>query len=323
MNEIVPVRAGSNVDAYRASTDAADLCKAIVVATSSMIQKRRYVSVEGWQAIARAHGCAAGVSLVEKVDGGIRAVGEVRDILTGSLVASAEGFVGEDEPVWFGGGKDKWGKPYEKRPDYAIRAMAQTRAMSRACRSAFAHVVVMMNAGLSTTPAEEVPSSGFDADTGEIYETIPVKEPVAREKLDGPHTSKTALRKAVVDITMAVRKVETIEALDALKAEHKRTINQALRDWPTLIDGDPNVEEDIGLKGAIERRREELTESVTFQLLLSTLAEVETKVALQDWLRQHGDVVETLDGAESRRFDEAYAARESAIHAMDLVSAGA
>jgi hypothetical protein len=34
--------------------------------------------------------------------------------------------------------------------------MAQTRAISRVCRSAFAHVVVMMNANLSTTPAEEM-----------------------------------------------------------------------------------------------------------------------------------------------------------------------
>jgi hypothetical protein len=39
--------------------------------------------------------------------------------------------------------------------------MAQTRAISRACRSAFAFVVTMMDAGLETTPAEEVPSEGF------------------------------------------------------------------------------------------------------------------------------------------------------------------
>ena len=55
---------------------------------------------------------------------------------------------------------------WEKRPLYARRAMAQTRAISRACRSAFAHVVVAMNAGFgtnhSTTPAEEVPADGFD-----------------------------------------------------------------------------------------------------------------------------------------------------------------
>src|SRR3546814_4663117 len=39
--------------------------------------------------------------------------------------------------------------------------MAQTRAISRACRSAFAHVVVMIDADLATTPAEEVPDGGF------------------------------------------------------------------------------------------------------------------------------------------------------------------
>ena len=40
--------------------------------------------------------------------------------------------------------------------------MCQTRAMSRAARSAFAHVVVLIDSGLSTTPAEEVPCGGFD-----------------------------------------------------------------------------------------------------------------------------------------------------------------
>jgi hypothetical protein len=34
--------------------------------------------------------------------------------------------------------------------------MAQTRAMSRACRSAFGFVVTLMDAGLETTPAEEM-----------------------------------------------------------------------------------------------------------------------------------------------------------------------
>jgi hypothetical protein len=34
--------------------------------------------------------------------------------------------------------------------------MTSTRAIRRVCRSAFAHVVVLMGAGLMTTPAEEV-----------------------------------------------------------------------------------------------------------------------------------------------------------------------
>lgn len=189
MNELVAIN-HSNVDAYRASTDAAGLCKEIVVNTATEIQGRKYVCVEGWQAIAIAHGCAASACQVERVDGGVRAIGQVRRMSDGALIAEAEGFVGEDEPTWFGGTTRswKWGekrgekvwfdKELPKRADYAIRAMAQTRAISRACRSAFAHVVVMMNAGLQTTPAEEVPIGGFnDVPEGQFTEVKPDTTP--------------------------------------------------------------------------------------------------------------------------------------------------
>lgn len=324
MNQLTTINPQTNVEAYRASTEAATLCKEIVVSTATTIQGRKYVGVEGWQAIAIAHGCTAGARDVERVDGGVRAVGEVRRMADGTVIATAEGFVGEDEPTWFGG--NNRGRNLPKRPDYAIRAMAQTRAISRACRSAFAHVVVMMNAGLATTPAEEVPFGGFDETpshdprTGEIIEgTVVQQEPAARQKLDGPHTSKTALRKAVVDLITLVRKAESVEAVDALKAEHKRTINQALRDWPALINGDPNIPEDIGLKGEIEKRREALSEGAVYSGLVEALNQCETKVQLQNFLAVHGDAVDSLDGAESRKFELAYQFRESLIEEMDKV----
>lgn len=150
----------TNAELYRASSDAASLCKEIVVATAVTIQGRKYVRVEGWQAIAIAHGCTGSAREVETIEGGVRAIGEIRRMSDGAVIAEAEGFVGRDEPTWFGGRVGD--KTLPKRADYAIRAMAQTRAISRAGRSAFAHVVVMMNAGLSTTPAEEVPAEGFD-----------------------------------------------------------------------------------------------------------------------------------------------------------------
>src|SRR3546814_20762176 len=90
------------------STGAAGLCGAIVKQTSRDIQWRHYVTVEGWQAIAIAHGCAAGARDVEKVDGGVRAIGEVRRMSDGQVIAVAEGFVGEDEPTWFGGTMKAW-----------------------------------------------------------------------------------------------------------------------------------------------------------------------------------------------------------------------
>lgn len=134
---------------YRASTDAAGLCREIVLKTAVKIQGRKYVRVEGWQAIAIAHGCIASSGEVKEMpDGGYSAIGTVRRMSDGLVLATAEGYVGTDE-VW------------AKRNVYARRAMAQTRSISRACRSAFAHVVVMIDEHLSTTPAEEVPEGGF------------------------------------------------------------------------------------------------------------------------------------------------------------------
>jgi hypothetical protein len=164
----------SNTELYRQATDVASLCKEIVLRTACEIQQRKYVKVEGWQSIATAHGCLPSIKSVTQTEQGVSAIAELIQMSTGKSLATAEGYVGSDEPTWYGGMVEKWNKVkkcYEmkeqpKRADYAIRAMAQTRAISRVCRSAFAHVVVMMDAGLSTTPAEEVPYGGFnDAET--------------------------------------------------------------------------------------------------------------------------------------------------------------
>ena len=134
----------------RQATDVAGACREIVKATAQRIGNRDYVRVEGWQSIAVAHGCVASARDVEKVEGGWRCIGEVRRMDTGQAISTAEGFLGDDEEMW------------AKRPTYARRAMCQTRAISRACRSAFAHVVVLIDKNLSTTPAEEVPFGGFE-----------------------------------------------------------------------------------------------------------------------------------------------------------------
>lgn len=128
----------------RRATDVAGVCRDIVMKTALTIQKRKYVRVEGWQSIAVAYGCVASARDVEVVAGGIRAIGEVRRMSDGAVIATAEGFVGDDESTWSG------------RPMYARRAMAQTRAISRVCRSAFAFVVTVIDSDLSTTPAEEM-----------------------------------------------------------------------------------------------------------------------------------------------------------------------
>jgi len=137
------------VSHHRQATEVASVCKEIVTRTAQNIQGRKYVRVEGWQSVANAFGCVASAKDVERTETGYRAIGQVRRMDTGAVICEAEGFVGDDERTW------------AKRDEYAKRAMAQTRAISRACRSAFAFVVTMMDAGLETTPAEEVPHEGF------------------------------------------------------------------------------------------------------------------------------------------------------------------
>jgi hypothetical protein len=105
------------------------------------------------------------VPKTEDTVGGFKCVAELKNIETGDILSTSEGFVGQDELMWFGGVKEKvWNnrtrknedKTYEKRPDFAIRAMCTTRAAGRVCKLAFAHVIAMMNAGLETTPLEDV-----------------------------------------------------------------------------------------------------------------------------------------------------------------------
>lgn len=116
----------------------------MVLKRTVKIGAKNYVPVECYQAVANAMGCVGSARDVKRVEGGYTAIGEVKRLSDGVIVSEGEGFVGDDEPKW------------AKGPEYARRSMVQTRAIGRACRAAFAFVVPMIDAGLSTTPAEEM-----------------------------------------------------------------------------------------------------------------------------------------------------------------------
>lgn len=209
----------------RMATDCAGVSREIVLKTAVNIQGRKYVKVEGWQAIAVAHGCVASSRDVEIVKGGVRAIGEVRRMSDGVLIATAEGFVGEDEPVWFGG-KSAKGQELPKRAEYAIRAMAQTRSISRACRSAFAHVVVLIDSNLSTTPAEEVPPGGFievetHSKTAQAEKTPPKRTPSAPP--NGPVGAKAGESEARFEDLPEKKPAKTADVLPKQATEATRT----------------------------------------------------------------------------------------------------
>ena len=179
----------------RRATDVAGICREIVLKTAVTIQGRKFVRVEGWESIAIAHGCFAGAENAERVYDdqgnhiGYKAKGVLRNA-HGDIIATGEGFVGFDE-------HDRKGNPtWKGRDEYAGRAMAQTRAISRTCRGVFAHVIVLIDSGLSTTPAEEVPDGGFD-DSVRADKAKPVRQPPERPRTSAkPAATATEEQKA-------------------------------------------------------------------------------------------------------------------------------
>lgn len=133
------------------------LAKAIQGAKLTVeINGRDYVRVEGWTMLGSMLGVfplvvstrqtfSEGFSQTGepvKTPNGWEAVVEART-LSGAVVGRAEAQCTRDERMW------------SNREDYALRAMAQTRATSRAMRGPLGFVVAL--AGFEATAAEEMP----------------------------------------------------------------------------------------------------------------------------------------------------------------------
>ena len=120
-------------------------CRAAILKNSIQLRGKKYITIEGWQTLARGGDLSPRIDEVEELENGdMRAVCSLIRLSDGAMISRAEGYVGVDEPTW------------ASRPRHARRAMAQTRAISRACRSGLGWVVPLMDGSLSTTPAEEM-----------------------------------------------------------------------------------------------------------------------------------------------------------------------
>jgi len=248
MNDIV-IQNNNPLENIRQSTDVAGACKEIVSKTAIKIQNKKYVPVEGWMSIATAHGCVLSASDVKQIEGGISARGIVRRVSDGLIIGEAEGFVGDDEKTW------------ASRPLFARRAMAQTRAMSRAARSVFAHVVVLMDAGLETTPMEEMEHFAH-VQTVVQPEVKPPKEPI-KPSLDETFSKyKAAINESILqfDISRFIKANNTfhkyIEKLSPeLFEEYEYFINSAFTkicdsiEYGTITVSQDQEKELIGING--------------------------------------------------------------------------
>jgi hypothetical protein len=139
--------------------------------------------------------------------------------------------------------------------------------------------------------------------------------PMPRAKLAGPHTSKTALRTAVNAIIAAVRAAQSAEEINQILRDGKETREQAERDWPMLINGDPEIEEDEGLRGAVARQRAALAEDGMVQVMIQAMKRNTTLASLGNWRDTNDEAIGALDGAEARTFQLAYDMYESTLSA--------
>lgn len=101
-----------------------------------------HVFVEGWQFLASQFGLIPDIEWTKELDDGWEARAALRRLSDGVVIAHGDGECRKTERNW----KD--------RDSYAIRSMAQTRAVSKVCRIALSSVMVM--AGFNATPAEEM-----------------------------------------------------------------------------------------------------------------------------------------------------------------------
>lgn len=161
------VQGGSQVTLFRTDDPAEVLARATKVATTlapvirergwaRKIGKKEHVEVQGWQTLGSMVGVVGVVTKTlritdDKGKAGWEAHCEARLISSGMVVGRSETQCSRSE--------DKW----DESDDYAIKSMAQTRAVSRALQSPLRWIVEL--AGFAGTPAEEM-NSNMGSDDG-------------------------------------------------------------------------------------------------------------------------------------------------------------
>lgn len=151
--ELIPYEAPAPVTLFGSNNPAEVLEAAAIVAKaladviekqnlSAKIGSSTHILVEGWTLLGSMTGVFPVVEWTRPLENGWEARVEART-KNGELVGAAEAMCTKAENTW------------KNRDDYAIRAMAQTRATSRALRGPLGFIVEL--AGYNATAAEEMP----------------------------------------------------------------------------------------------------------------------------------------------------------------------
>ena len=127
------------------ATEAANALSAVIEQKSlyTVIQQRKHVNVEGWTLLGSMLGVFPVIEWTRKTDDGweARATAQTR---SGEIIGAAEAMCSRGERTW------------KNRDDYALRSMAQTRAVSKALRHPLGFIMTL--AGFEATPDSEIPT---------------------------------------------------------------------------------------------------------------------------------------------------------------------
>lgn len=202
------------------------------------------------------------------------------------------------------------------------RQMLRSRVISEGVRTVYP--------GATSGLYEVGEVSDITGDTSPAVEHViePVNEqgdesrrPAPREKLDGPCTSKTALSKEIGALRNRVNNSFSATDIDNLLSEADPVIKQAKEVWPALIDGEPEIEEDVGLRGDVKARKVYLREEgAAFASMILEMRQCANLEELHAWRVRYDGSVDELDGMESRVFQREWDALENTFKGENLVS---
>lgn len=137
------IKAESAASFIAQATDIAQALSSVIRSQGlvTVIQGREHVQVEAWTLCGSILGVFPVVEWTHKTDDGWEAR-VVAKTLSGATVGAAESMCSRSERTW------------KSRDDYAIRSMAQTRAVSKAMRAPLGFIMSL--AGFVPTPVEEM-----------------------------------------------------------------------------------------------------------------------------------------------------------------------
>lgn len=230
------------------ATEAADALAAVIEQKQlyALIQQRKHVNVEGWTLLGSMLGVFPVIEWSRPTDDGweARATAQTR---SGEVIGAAEAMCSRREKAW------------KNRDDYALRSMAQTRAVSKALRHPLGFIMTL--AGYEATPEAEIPkeearpaqaSQARDAspetwddvrdllmaygDGGTTYEIFGRFGASARKRIFGDDDLSAAKKKELFDIAAAAA-VTLITEVDPAKFPPPSEEDIATA-WAKQLDGE-------------------------------------------------------------------------------------